>query len=185
VKVYSPASTASGSSPTPRLVTGMSTPIHGVAVDVTNDLLYVSNDAGTAHRISVFKNASSVTAAAPDRSIAPTVAAVNLAVGGIGLDETHDVLYVAPGVGGNDIMVFTGASSADGAIGPAKTLTIAAATGILNVVVDAANDRLYAIATNGHVYVVDNVSTLTAGVAPAKDASVSGATLTAVTVNPL
>ena len=189
VKVYSPASTASGSSPTPRLITGMSTPIHGVAVDVTNKILYVSNDTvgvSTTHQIMVFDSADTVTNASPNRTITPTVLAVNLAVGGISLDATHDRLYVAPGVGGNGIMVFNTASAANGAIAPDKTLTIAAAAaGILNVVVDAVNDRLYAVGSNGHIYLIEAVGTLNTGNAAAMDASLSnGGMLTAVAVNP-
>jgi len=184
VKVYSPASTATGSG-TPRLVTGMSTPIHGVAVDTGNNILYVSNENSTTHQISVFDNADTVTTAAPNRTITPTVSTVNLSVGGISIDGTRDLLYVAPGSGGNGIMVFSGASAATGAIGPAKTLTVTPAPGILTVVVDAANDRLYAVGSNGHIYLIEAVSTLTTGAATAKDASLSnGGTLTAVAVNP-
>src|SRR6267378_2945550 len=106
VKVFSGASMASGT-PTPRHITGMTTPIHGVAVDTTTkNILYVSNDNSTTHQISVFDNADTVTTAAPNRTITPIVSAVNQPVGGISLDATHDVLYVAPGNSGNGIMVF-------------------------------------------------------------------------------
>ncbi len=188
VKVYSPASTASGSSPTPRLITGMTTPIHGVAVDTTKNILYVSNDTiggSTTHQIMVFDNADTVTTAAPNRTITPTVSTVNLAVGGISVDVTNNLLYVAPGSSGNGIMVFSTASTASGAIAPAKTLTITSAPGILNVVVDTVTDRLYAVGSNGHIYLIEAVSTLSSGTATAKDASLSnGGMLTAVTVNP-
>lgn len=185
VKVYNSASTASGSSPAPRLITGMSTPIHGVVVDPTKNILYVSNENSSTHQISVFDSADSVTTAAPNRAIVPTVAAVNSPVGGISLDATNDLLYVAPGNGGNGIMVFSAASSADGAIAPAKTLTITSAPGILNVVVDSVNDRLYAVGSNGHIYLIEAVRTLSSGTATAKDASLSnGGVLTAVAVNP-
>lgn len=187
VKVFSGASTATGS-PTPRLITGVTAPIYGVAVDVTNDVLFVSNDTPggtTTHQIMVFDSASSVTSAAPNRTITPTVAAVNLAVAGIAFDATRDLLYVAPGVGVNGIMVFSNARSAAGAIGPTKSLTITASTGIVKVFVDAVNDRLYAIGTSGHIYLIEAVSTLSSGVATAKDGSLSnGGMLTAVAVNP-
>ena len=50
---------------------------------------------------------------------------------------------------------------------------------------DSANDRLYAVGSNGHIYLIEAVGTLTTGNASAKDASLSnGGTLTAVTVNP-
>jgi len=185
LKVFSGASTASGT-PTPRHITGMTTPIHGVAVDTTTkNILYVSNENSSTHQISVFDNADAVTSAAPNRTITPTVSAVNQPVGGISLDATHDVLYVAPGGTGNGIMVFSTASTADGSIAPAKTLTIPSAPGILSVLVDPANDRLYAVGSNGHIYLIEAVSTLSSGTATAKDASLSnGAMLTAVAVSP-
>src|SRR5712691_8149505 len=124
VKVFSGASMANGM-PMPRLITGMTTPIHGVAVDTTTkNILYVSNDNSTTHQISVFDNADTVTTALPNRTIIPTVLAVNQPVGGISLDATHDVLYVAPGSTGNGIMVFSTASTANGPTAPAKTLAI-------------------------------------------------------------
>src|SRR6266581_1635348 len=113
VKVFSPASTASSVS-TPRLVTGMTTPIHGVAVDTVKNILYVSNENSTTHQISVFDNAANVTTAAPNRTITPTVSTVNQPVGGISVDATRNLLYVAPGSSGNGIMVFSTASMADG-----------------------------------------------------------------------
>jgi hypothetical protein len=190
VKVFSGASTANGT-PTPRHITGMTTPIFGVAVDATdntNNILYVSNDAvggTTTHQIMVFDHAESVTTAGPSRTITPTVSTTNLTVGGISLDAGGNVLYVAPGSSGNGIMVFTNASGADGAIAPAKTLTISSAPGILNVVVDVTHDRLYAVGSNGHIYLIEAVSTLSTGTAAAKDASLSnGGVLTAVTINP-
>jgi DNA-binding beta-propeller fold protein YncE len=185
VKVFSGASTASGS-PAPRLVTGMSTPIHGVAVDVGNDILYVSNENAGTHQISVFDSAHSVTTATPNRTITPTVSAVNQSVGGISLDAVHNLLYVAGGSASTQVMVFAGASTANdvsGATAPSKTF-IGFATGILSVAVDSVNDRLYAVGANGHIYLVENVSTLSSGAAIAKDASVSGGSLTAVAVNP-
>ncbi len=187
VKVFSGASTASGT-PTPRHITGMTLPIHGVAVDTGRNILYVSNDTTTpslSHQISVFDNADTVTTAAPNRTITPTVSTVNQPVGGISLDATHNALYVAPGSSGNGIMVFSTASTADGPIAPAKTLTITSAPGILSVLVDSVNDRLYAVGSNGHIYLVEAASTLSSGAATAKDASLSnGGMLTAVTVNP-
>jgi len=187
VKVFSGASMASGS-PTPRHITGMTVPIHGVAVDTGRNILYVSNDTTTpslSHQISVFDSADTVTTAAPNRTITPTVSTVNQPVAGISVDAMRNLLYVAPGSGGNGIMVFSTASTADGAIPPAQTLTISSATGIVSVVVDAVNDRLYAVGSNGHIYLIEAVSTLTTGAATAKDASLSnGGMLTAVAVNP-
>jgi hypothetical protein len=187
VKVFSGASTANGS-PAPRHITGMTTPIHGVAVDTAKNVLYVSNDTpgvSTTHQIMVFDNADTVTTAGPSRTITPTVSNVNQTVGGIFVDNLHDVLYVAGGSASTQIMVFPGASTANdvsGATAPGKILTMP--SGMLKVVVDTTHDRLYAVGFNGHIYLVENVSTLSSGPATAKDASVSGGSLTAIVVNP-
>jgi len=186
VKVFSQASMANSMS-MPRLVTGMTAPIHGVAVDTTNNILYVSNENSTTHQISVFDNAAAVTNAAPNRTITPTVSTVNQPVGGIFVDAAHDILYVAGGSSSPQVMVFSGASSANdvsGATTPGKILTLFP-SGILKVVVDTTHDRLYAVGSNGHIYLVENVSTLPPGAVAAKDASLSnGGMLTAVAVNP-
>ena len=192
VKVYGGASTANGS-PTPRSITGdfgATFQIHGVAVDTTaNDILYVANTNHTAasDRISVFDGASAVSGSTtPSRTITPTISGTPQAVGGISLDEAHNVLYVAGGSSGAQVMVFSGASTANdtsGATAPGKVLAFPA--GILSVVVDPLNDRLYAVGANGHIYLVEAVSGLSSGAVTAKDASLSnGGMLTAVTVNP-
>lgn len=186
VKVFNAASTLTGLS-TPRHITGMTTPIHGVAVDTgNNNILYVSNENAGTHQISVFDNASGVTNELPNRTIVPTTASmVNLAVGGIAFDATHNLLYVAPGAGANGIMVFSTPNTAHGTIAPTQTLTITSAPGILKVVVDGPNDRLYAVGSTGHIYLIEAASTLTTGNATAKDASLSnGGMLTAIAVNP-
>lgn len=188
VKVFSAASMANGT-PAPRLVTGMTAPIHGVAVDTTKNILYVSNDTpgvSTTHQIMVFDGADSVTTAGPNRTITPTISGTPQPVGGISLDAAHDVLYVAGGSASAQVMVFSGASTADdlsGATVPGKVLGFP--VGILSVAVDSGSDRLYAVGSNGHIYLVEAVGTLTSGAVTAKDASLSnGGMLTAVTVNP-
>ena len=191
VKVFSAASTANGT-PTPRAITGnfgTTFQIHGVPVDTTaNDILYVSNTNHTtsSDQVSVFDGASTVSGSvSPNRTITPTISGTPQTVGGISLDAIHNVLYVAGGSASTQIMVFTGASTANdvsGATAPSKILTMP--SGMLNVVVDATHDRLYAVGFNGHIYLVENVSTLSSGAATAKDASVSGGMLTAVAVNP-
>ena len=185
VKVISSASTASGAQ-TPRLVTGVTTPIFGVAVDATNNILYVSDDtagAPTTHQIMVFDGADSVTSAAPNRTITPTVSATNVAVGGIALDQGGDRLYVAGGSASSSVMVFHSASTAHGAIAPDVTLS-GFSSGILSVTVDTTNNRLYAIGANGHIFLVEVVSTITTGTFSFKDGSVTGGTLKGVAVSP-
>lgn len=190
VKVFSTASMATGT-PTPRSITGdfgATFQIHGVAVDTTaNDILYVSNTNHTtsSDQISVFDGASTVSGSnPPNRTITPTISGTPQTVGGVSLDTGHNVLYVAGGSASAQVMVFTGASTANdvsGATTPARVMTFP--SGILKVAVDAVNDRLYAVGANGHVYLVESASTAS-GAVTAKDASVAGGTLTAVAVNP-
>jgi hypothetical protein len=186
VKVFSVASTATGT-PTPRHVTGTTTPIHGIAADAAKNILYVSNDTvggSTTHQIMVFDNADTVTTAGPNRTITPTASTVNLPVGGISLDAGNDRLYVAGGSGSATVMVFNTASTANGAIAPDKTFS-GFGSGVVSAVVDPPNDRLYAVGSNGHIYLVEAVSTLNSGAVTAKDASLSsGSVLTAVAVIP-
>lgn len=186
VKVVGGASTASGVQ-APRAVTGVTAPIFGVAVDTsTKNILYVSDDtvgSSTTHQIMVFDGADAVTNAAPNRTITPTASATNLAVGGIYLDQGNDRLYVAGGSASGTVMVFHAASTANGAIAPDVSLS-GFPSGILSVTVDTTNDRLYAIGANGHVFLVEAVSTLNSGAVTAKDASVTGATLKGVAVGP-
>jgi hypothetical protein len=187
VKVFSGASMANGS-PTPRSITGdfgTTFQLHGVAVDTTSkNILYVSNTNHTtaSDQISVFDNATTVSGSkTPDRTITPNPAS---SVGGISLDAGNDRLYVAGGSAGSVVMVFDTASTASGSTAPSKTLS-GFPSGILNVVFDPVNDRLYAVGLSGHIYLVENVGTLSSGTVSAKDASLpNGGMLTAVAVNP-
>lgn len=185
VRVFDNASGINGAIASPRLVTGFST-LFGVAVDTTaNDILYVSNrDGAGSYQISVFTPASMANdPATPSRIITPTnLANVNLSVGGISLDAVADRLYVA-GATNATVMVFDGASTANvnGQIPPTKTLTFPAT--ISSVLIDAVNNRLYAVSL-GAIYILNNASaatdpiTVTAVLAP-----VNG-NFTAVAVSP-
>jgi len=158
VRVFDNASGISGATPSTRLVTGFGT-IFGVAVDTTaNDILYVSNrDATPTYQISVFTPASAVNGSAtPSRTITPTLSNANLSVGGISLDAVNDRLYVA-GATNATVMVFDGASTANanGQIPPTKILTFPAT--ISSVVIDAVNNRLYAVSL-GAIYILNNAS---------------------------
>ncbi len=103
-------------------------------------------------------------------------------MGGIFLDAANDRLYVAGGAGATIVMIFDNASTANGPTAPTKTL-IAFPSGILNVVVDTAHDRLYAVGVSG-VYIVNGVSTATGMVTATAILPVAGGNLTAVAVSP-
>jgi hypothetical protein len=186
VRVFNNASTVMGTPTNDRFITGdfgTTFTIHGVAVDTTKDILYVSNTTNTpatSNQISVFDSAHTVTGShTPTRTITPNPAS---AVGGISLDAGHDRLYVAGGAGATTVMVFDGASTANGSKAPTKTLS-GFLSGILNVVVDTVNDRLYAVGVSG-VYIVNSVGTATGMVTATAILPVAGGNLTAVAVAP-
>lgn len=190
VKVFSGASTISGA-PTPRVISGnfgTTFQIHGVAVDTTGkDILYVSNTNHTASsdQISVFNTASAVSGSnTPDRTITPTISGTAQTVGGIYVDATHDVLYVAGGTS-TQVMAFTGASTANdvsGATAPARVMT-GFASGVVNVTVDIVNNRLYAIGSDGNLYIVSGADAANGAVSPTIVTPTTGGNLTAVAVN--
>jgi hypothetical protein len=186
VKVFNGASTANGAPSPARTITGdfgTTFVIHGVAVDTTaKNILYVSNTNNTtsSDQISVFDNAGTVAGSvAPNRTITPNPVSN---VGGIFLDAANDRLYVAGGAGTTTVMVFNGASTANGSTAPAKTL-LGFPSGIRSVVVDTVNDRLYAVGVTG-VYIVNSVSTATGAVTATAILPSSGGSLTAVAVAP-
>ena len=186
VKVFNGASMASGAPAPGRTITGdfgATFVIRGVAVDTTvKNILYVSNTNHTtsSDQISVFDNAGTVNGnVAPSRTITPNPVS---SVGGIFLDAGNDRLYVAGGAGATTVMVFDSASTANGSTAPTKTL-LGFPSGILNVVVDTVNDRLYAVGISG-VYIVNSVSTATGSVTATAILPPTGGSLTAVAVSP-
>jgi hypothetical protein len=183
VQVFNPASTANGTPTAARTITGFGAGFHilGVAVDATTkNILYVSNSTtGPVFQVSVFDSAGTVDGTtAPNRTITPTTT-----VGGIALDVTRDILYIAGGSTSPLVMVFTGASTAHdtaGAATPTQTLTFP--SNISSVLVDGPNDRLYAIGASA-MYILNGASTATSA-AGAATVALSGGGITAVAVNP-
>lgn len=140
VLVYDDVSGLNGTGISPdRTLTGGSTALSaptGIFVDTTRDLLYVVNGD---NRILVFEDASTVTggSTAPIRTIT-----ISAGSAGIFVDVMADRLYVSSG---NSILVFDGASTADSASTPDRTLSGGASR--LNrprdIFVDTGTDRLY------------------------------------------
>jgi DNA-binding beta-propeller fold protein YncE len=132
----------------------------GIFVDIVRNLLYVANGN---NQILVFNDASTVdgAATAPVRTI--TISATSA---GIFVDVIADRLYVASG---NSILIFDGASTANSASTPDRT--ISGGTSRLNqprdIFVDTGTDRLYvANAADDTVLVFDDASTANGSTAP-------------------
>jgi hypothetical protein len=186
VRVYNGASTLTNNPVADRTITGFNT-VLGVQVDTTKDILYVTNRSGSVNTIRVYDGASSNTlngAAAPNRTITPTVSALNMPVGDLFVDVTNNRLYVAGGTN-TLVMVFESASTRDGPIAPDKTLTfpIGPATSLKTVVVDTVHDRLYALGA-GAVYSLNSVSTATGTTSGKAAVAPSGVSFTAIAVSP-
>jgi len=161
VLIYDNASTAT--TPTQTLA-GVATNLDepaGIYVDTTRNLLYVAN-AGATNLVLVFNNADTVNGdMAPARSIPISAAPV-----GIFVDVMADRLYVASG---NTIRIFDGASMANSASTPDRT--ISGGGSMLNqprdIFVDTGTDRLYvANAADDTVLVFNNASTASGSPAP-------------------
>lgn len=149
------ALTSNGNLTPASVLSGLSGPQY-LTIDTVNDRLYVVNqNAGT---ILVYDNASTKASGGnSQRSIGGLSAPSDLA-----LDRTNDLLYVAQGT---SILVFSGASAANGSPAPARTISpqvggnAATATAIF---LDTANNRLYlADSVNSAIDIFDNATALT------------------------
>lgn len=132
---------ASGTTVPARTIVGALTTIgtdnyNNVAIDAANARIYYRNQTS----ILVFNDATRVTGnVAPSRTI--TSAALTNG-GGIALDPTRDILYVAESE--NTILVFTNISTASGAVTPARQFTISGVTSNVQfLTLDPDADRLY------------------------------------------
>lgn len=160
VAVYDHASTLNGSSSVSRTL-AVST--QNIALDVGRDILYLNP---AANEIDVFDNASTLSGSVqPSRIIRGMGSDDSLVV-----DASRDRLY-AIATGSGIIYTLNGASTATSAT--PSTLLMPVGTYLVALAVDAAHDRLYAGAQDA-AFIIDNVSTLSTGVAPAVKVDATG-----------
>jgi large repetitive protein len=157
VYVYPNASTASGNI-APRTLYSGGLDISSLALDSAGDRLYVADyTAG----VKIFDSASSAVTVDPSRTLTGTFP-TGFTLRSIAIDSVRDILYVVSIVTSTDaiaILVFDGASKVDGAVAPDRTITFGASSDC-SIVLDAANDRIYASGVNaGGVAVLDSAST--------------------------
>lgn len=96
-----------------------------------------------------------------DRIISGTYTSLSNNIGSLALDTANDRLYVG---NGTSILVFNGASTANGDIFPNRAITVTGSPGIGNTVsmfLDRTNDRLYVGDDVVGVRVFDSASTIT------------------------
>jgi len=173
IAVFNNASTASGATVPDRTISGPGTYLtspSAIWLDSASDRLYVANYGGSS-QIVVFNNASTAIGnVAPSRTIAGPATTLNCSYG-IWLDGASDSLYVANTYAGN-ILVFNNASTANGNIAPARTISGVSIPAALWLV--SATDRLYVdSASQNSILVFNNASTANGSVAPSRSFSAS------------
>jgi hypothetical protein len=161
---------------------GTSFQIRDIFVDATRNILYVSRSTSApavTNRILVFANASTLDGSglAATRTITPSPAMV---AGNIFVDTINNRLYMAD-TGSRTVPVFDGASTASGAVSASRTINWGASA--IDIAVDIASDRLYAINAD-NLFIIDGASTIN-GAVTAKTLSVpGGSVITALAINP-
>ncbi len=151
------ALTASGNIVPAATITGGNTKLNApayITLDAAADRLYVANRDDVS--VLIFDNISTKTGdVAADRTI--TGAQTTLVTPtDVSLDKGRNLLYVADGT---DIHVFASASTVTGDVAPARNLSTGFA--VSAILIDGANDRLYAANQAGNaIAVFDSASTL-------------------------
>lgn len=175
--VYNDAAAANGNLAPARNVNGAATQLsfpRGLAYDEGRDILYVAN-AG-ANSIAVFANASTATFngnLAPTRIFTGGLASPQ----GISLDQGGANLYVA-NLATNQITVYASPFNLNGPVSPTRAINGSPGfTGLFDVFVDAANDRLYAVNATAplRINMFLNAQTRNGTVAPDTTLVVTGA----------
>jgi hypothetical protein len=133
--------------------TQLSTPQY-LAVDTTNDRLFVANQGTSA--ILIFEHASTKSGnVVPDRIISGANTLL-VSPADVQLDATRDLLYVADGA---QVLVFTSASTVSGNVAPARNISTGST--IAALLIDSAGDRMFlANSSSNAVNVYDSASTL-------------------------
>lgn len=182
------ASSANGAITPNRSITGNFTgnfggmfQVHGLFVDTTRDLLYVSltTFSSPTNVVMVFNNASTANgnSVTPVRTI-DSYPSIN--AGAIYLDAANDRLYMAD-TSSNTVRVIDGASTANGTVASDRTIYIGASPA--NLTLDMANNRLYVL-NPSRVYIVNGASTANGSVAMTAVLAPSGSILSAIAVKP-
>ncbi len=156
-----------------RVITGASTlldtSLFDIALDVTNDRLYVTD----LRSILVFNGASTTTGnVAPARTVSTIPGSLGGFNGGLYLDATRDILYAGTNFNSatQAVYVFPNAGSAS-AVAPTRTITFTA-NFLLDIAVDTTRDILYAYVVDAggftHIFVFDGASLINTTVAPTR-----------------
>jgi Bacterial Ig-like domain len=170
VFVFDNASTINGNVAPSRTISGSNTAFdcpEGIWLDSKSDQMYISNYYGS---VVIFNNASTANGnIAPSRTIAGSTTTFSEPYA-LWLDSASDQLYVGD-YGSSSILVFSNASTVNGDIAPARTLSGVNTTlnEPWNIWLDSANNRLYvANFAKASVLVFDSANTINGDVAPSR-----------------
>ncbi len=171
---YESTNLSTGSIDATRTITGTSTLLNntrGIALDLTNDRLYVADFGGNS--IIVFDNASATTGnTTPTRVITGANTGLN-SPWAVYFDATNDRLYVSNfSSSAHNVLVFDNASSINGDVAPSRVIsgfTLYAYSQLSGLSVDVTRDILYVMDFNGQaIYVIGNASTATGSMAASR-----------------
>lgn len=178
ITAYNGAATTNGNFPPNRNVVGAATGLNGptaLAVNTTNDLVFVSNIGAATKTITVYAGASTATF---NGNLGPTrtIQSPDL-TNPFGINfGASDNLYAANN-GVNNVVVFANASNLNGTVPATRILTSAAFAALFDVFVDK-SDRLYvvnSVAGGNKINIFNNASTLNGTVSPNFTLTVQGA----------
>lgn len=173
ILVFSNADTINGNIAPSRVITGSNVPLatvdHKLALDVTNDRLYISDF--DSDSILIYDNISTI-----DGNVAPNRTVTGITKPwGIAVDISRNILYVNR-YNAATIDVFDNAATINGAVAPNRSLTGAAV--IINegchLAIDPVSNMLY-VTTGDDVKIWHNASTVTGNVTP--DRTISGSNI--------
>lgn len=185
VKIYDKASTLNAAAPdrilTGNFGTGFS--IRSVAVDVTEDILYVAvTTAAPSPSILAFNGAATIDGShTPDRALALTFAASAPDVS-ILLDAANNRLYVSD-PGGSITVLDNASTQPTGTALVARSIDPGVGAIMTKLALDEANDRLY-VAAQSSLIIVPNASSASGAATYTALAAPMSGVLTAVAVKP-
>lgn len=171
ILVFDNASTSSGNVGPARTITSPEiTSIEGMALDVTNNVLYVAiyGNGAPNDKILVFNSANSANGSLnSDRAISVTWNAGSFVITGIAVDPVRDVLYVA-GYGvtptfNNVLLAYDHVSSLNGpATAYSRSITFGLNTFLWGLCIDSTSNRLFVASfSDQNVMVFDNANSAT------------------------
>lgn len=156
--------------------------LNDISIDTSKNILYVSGSGSVpsfSNLLLVYDNANMLdgTSVTANRALSFNLSTL---LWGIFVDPASDRLFVSS-YGDRTIMVFDGASTANGVASPNRTINMSSNTP--HIFVDTVRDRLYAMGSRD-LYVIDNASTASGSVVATYVLAPTGSVLEGLVVAP-